>query len=184
MDRYQFEDAISAYLENELNLSERQSFEKYMNANPDAKDLVESIKSTMRSVKNLSNVKASDNFMTNLYRKIEFEKNRPSKKIVERPSKSLFGFTPLYAGVMTVLVVSFITVGFNLWPTGGESISSMPAFTGNITESPVPVSSQPNGSINNNDVLAVTEGDSADTTLNKMKKFNLNDKVQFVKDQR
>jgi len=119
-----------------------------------------------------------------LYRKIEFEKNRPSKKIVERPSKSLFGFTPLYAGVMTVLVVSFITVGFNLWPTGGESISSMPAFTGNITESPVPVSSQPNGSINNNDVLAVTEGDSADTTLNKKKKFNLNDKVQFVKDQR
>jgi len=122
--------------------------------------------------------------MTNLYRKIEFEKNRPTKKIVERPSKSLFGFTPLYAGVMTVLVVSFITVGFNLWPTGGESISSMPAFTGNITESPVPVSSQPNGSINNNDVLAVTEGDSADTTLNKKKKFNLNDKVQFVKDQR
>ena len=49
MDRYQFEDAISAYLENELNLSERQSFEKYMNANPDAKDLVESIKSTINS---------------------------------------------------------------------------------------------------------------------------------------
>ena len=41
MDRYQFEDAISAYLENELSLSERQAFETYMNANPDAKELVE-----------------------------------------------------------------------------------------------------------------------------------------------
>ena len=36
MDRYQFEDAISAYLENELSLSERQEFETYMNGNPDA----------------------------------------------------------------------------------------------------------------------------------------------------
>ena len=40
MDRYQFEDAISAYLDNELNLSDRQAFESYMNANPDAKALV------------------------------------------------------------------------------------------------------------------------------------------------
>ena len=37
MDRYQFEDAISAYLENDLSLSERKAFESYMNENADAK---------------------------------------------------------------------------------------------------------------------------------------------------
>ena len=90
MDRYQFEDAISAYLENELSLSERQAFDTYMNANPDAKELVDAIRLTMKSMKNLPVIKTSDNFILNLSKRIEFEKNRASKKIVKRPSKSLF----------------------------------------------------------------------------------------------
>jgi anti-sigma factor RsiW len=184
MDRYQFEDTISAYLENELSLSERQSFESYMNANPDAMNLVESIKITMRLVKNLSDVKASDKFMTNLYSRIEFEKNRPSKKIVARQSKTLFGFTPFYASLMTILVVSFITVSFNLWENDGNPINPAPTFTRNLTDSLNPTSAQPNGQFNHDAVLAATEVDSADTTLNKKKKNNLNDKVQFVNDQR
>ena len=40
MNRYQFEAAISAYIENDLNLSERQAFESYMECNPDSKALV------------------------------------------------------------------------------------------------------------------------------------------------
>ncbi|MEA1882786.1 MAG: hypothetical protein U9N31_10360 [Candidatus Marinimicrobia bacterium] len=184
MDRYQFEDAISAYLENDLSLSERKAFESYMNENADAKNLVDSIRLTMKSIKNMSDVKTSDNFMPNLSRRIEFEKNRPSKKIVERPSKTLFGFTPLYAGIMTVLVASFITVGFNLWPENEKSFDIAPAFTENLTESLNPVSTNPMSPTNNNEVLAASESDSADTTLNKKKKFRLDDKVQFVKDQR
>ncbi|MBN4080962.1 hypothetical protein JYT44_01220 [Caldithrix abyssi] len=184
MDRYQFEDAISAYLENELSLSKRQAFETYMNTNPEAKDLVDSIRMTMKSIKNLSDIKASDNFMPNLYRRIELEKNRPSKRIVERPSKTLFGFTPLYAGIMTVLVASFITVGLNLWPGNEKSIDIAPAFTGNISEAPNPVSTHPTIPSDNNAVLADSKVDSADSTIDKKKKFRLDDKVQFVKDQR
>ncbi len=184
MDRYQFEDAISAYLENDLSLSERKAFESYMNANADAKDFVDSMRSTIKSIKNMSDVKTSDNFMPNLSRRIEFEKNRPSKKIIARPSKTLFGFTPLYAGVMTVLVASFITVGVNLWPGNDNSGDTVPAFTGNITEAPNPVSAQPIAPQNNEAVLAATKGDSADTTIIKKKKFKLDDKVQFVKDKR
>ena len=66
MDRYQFEDAISAYLENELSLSERQTFDTYMNANPDAKELVDAIRLTVKSMKNLPVIKTSDNFILNL----------------------------------------------------------------------------------------------------------------------
>jgi len=183
MDRYQFEDAISAYLENELNLSDRQSFEKYMSANPEAMKLVDSIRTTMKSVKNMSDIKASDQFMPNLYKRIEFEKNRPSKRIVGRPSKTLFGFTPLYAGIMTVLVASFITIGVNLWPGSEKSVDTLPAFTGNITESPNPLSISPTAPTNNEAALAATEVDSADSTIEKKKKFKLGDKVQFVKDQ-
>ena len=58
MDRYQFEDAISAYLDNELPLSERKAFEEFMNTNPDAKNLVDSIRTNMTSFKILSPIKA------------------------------------------------------------------------------------------------------------------------------
>ncbi|HCI16232.1 MAG TPA: hypothetical protein DE027_05315, partial [Candidatus Marinimicrobia bacterium] len=44
MDRYQFEDAISAYLDNELTLSERKAFEDFMNVNSEGKHLVDSIR--------------------------------------------------------------------------------------------------------------------------------------------
>ena len=184
MDRYQFEDAISAYLDNELNLSDRQAFESYMNANPDAKALVNDIRATMKAIKGMPKVKASSTFMPNLYKRIEFEKNRPSKKIIEKPSRTLFGFTPLYAGVMTVLIASFITVGVNLWPDTNPSGQQIPAFTGNVTNppsSPVVVpNSNPAPTFVSNEAVA----DTADTTIAKKKKFQFNDNVKFVKDQR
>ena len=34
MDRYKFEDSISAYIDNELTLTERQEFEDYIEKNP------------------------------------------------------------------------------------------------------------------------------------------------------
>ncbi len=184
MDRYQFEDAISAYLDNELNLSDRQAFEAYMDANPDAKALVNDIRATMKSIKGMPKVKASSAFMPNLYKRIEFEKNRPSKKIVERPSKTLFGFTPLYAGVMTVLIASFITVGVNLWPETNPTGQQIPAFTGNVTPTPANPVAAPNSTPSPTLVANETVADTADTTIIKKKKFQLNDKVQFVKDQR
>tara|TARA_B100001750_G_scaffold24796_1_gene16453 strand:- start:165 stop:719 length:555 start_codon:yes stop_codon:yes gene_type:complete len=184
MDRYQFEDAISAYLDNDLNLSERQVFEAYMDANPDAKELVHDIRATMQYVKALPKVEVSGTFMPNLYEQIKFEKNRPSKKIVEKPSKTLFGFTPLYAGVMTVLIASFITVSVNLWPDKNSNGQPVPAFTENVTNKP----GSPMGLSNSNQsptfVTNESVADTADTTIIKKKKFELNKNVQFVKDQR
>ena len=182
MDRYQFEDAISAYLENELSLTERQAFETYMNENPEAKELVAAIRLTMKSMKNLTVIKTSDNFILDLSKRIEFEKNRPSKKIVKRPSKSLFGFTPLYAGLMTVLVASFITVGVNLWSVNEKSVDIAPAFTGNISETPKPASTLSTVSLDSKTILTDANVDSADSTIDKKKKYKLDDKVKFVKD--
>ena len=43
MDRYKFEDSISAYIDNELSLTDRQEFEEYIEKNPDAKSILEDI---------------------------------------------------------------------------------------------------------------------------------------------
>ena len=98
MDRYQFEDAISAYLDNELPLSERKAFEDFMNTNPDAKNLVDSIRTNMTSFKTLSPIKASNGFMPNLHKKIEFEKNRPSKKNRESTFKNFIWIYTIICG--------------------------------------------------------------------------------------
>ena len=43
MTRYEFEDLISDYLENELSFSKRKEFENYLENDPHAKSLVKSI---------------------------------------------------------------------------------------------------------------------------------------------
>ena len=85
---------------------------------------------------------------------------------------------------MTVLIASFITVGVNLWPDTNPSGQQIPAFTGNVTNPP----SSPVGAPNSNPAPTFVSNeavaDTADNTIAKKKKFQLNDKVQFVKDQR
>ena len=40
MNRYEFEDKISDYLDNNLNISERQAFEKHLKESKDAENLL------------------------------------------------------------------------------------------------------------------------------------------------
>ena len=132
MNRYQFEDSISAFLDNELSIADRKVFEEYMNSNIDAKNLVDDIRSMIESTKNFKKIKASEQFMPNLFKRIEFEKNRPSKKIIEKPSSTLFGSTPFYATLLSVLVISFISIGITFWPETIIMDNSRPTFTGDI----------------------------------------------------
>ena len=51
MNRYQFEDLISEYIDNELPLGKRKEFEDYLSNNTDAEALVNSIRSNINNVK-------------------------------------------------------------------------------------------------------------------------------------
>ena len=181
MNRYQFEDSISAYLENDLSLSKRIVFEKYLEVNPESKVLIEDVRLIIKEAKSLKAIKVSGEFMPNLFKRIEFEKNRPSKKIIEKPSKTLFGFTPLFASLMTVLIVSFVSVAINLFQETNLSNSTIPKFTGDINNSN-------NVSINRNPeppILVTNKAsiDSADTTIYKKNNVRFNKKLQLVKDE-
>jgi len=89
MDRYQFEDLISDYIENQLNLSKRKEFEQYLNAHPDAKRLVDSVRSTMVSLHNLSPVQTSPDFMNKLRRRLN--RNGPGLPIPHRQGTLFLG---------------------------------------------------------------------------------------------
>jgi len=183
MDRYKFEDSISAYIDNELNLTDRQEFEDYIDENPDAKSLLDEIQNNMRLIKEIPKVKTSSTFMTELLHRVEFEKDRLSTKVVHSPSNTVFGFTPLYASIMSVLIVSFITVGYTLWYDNMDNSTQTPNFIGTIDETPN-LDSSVIDSFLINQAFVTSTIDSADTTNNKRTKINLDGKVNFVKKQR
>lgn len=184
MNRYQFEDSISAYLDNELSIADRKIFEEYLNVNIDAKSLVNEIQLTIESTKNFKNIKTSKEFMPNLFKRIEFEKNRPSKKIIDKPSSTLFGFTPFYAILMSALVISFIYIGINFWPETILMDNSKQLFTGDIKAPTLDLDDLNTKTQSTVLVSKEAKNDSSDTTIINKKNLRLNNKVKFVKDQK
>ena len=181
MNRYQFEDLISDYIENKLSIAKRKKLEAFMEANPEAKDQLESIRSLMKSMKKLPEVKTSDEFTEKLMKQIEFEKNRPSaKKYVTSTvgSKTYFGFTPVYATVMTALVVAFVVVGMQLVPKTNNSTvlpRSITAETSTIPESTNPKPYQ------NEDIMLAEDHDSIDVDGPVIvKSGQIDDKIKLV----
>ena len=180
MDKYKFEDSISSYLDNEMNLNERQKFENYMNENPDAKSLFENVKNNIHLIKELPEVSTSKDFMNKLFTRIEYEKNRPLKRIVEKPTNTFFGFSPLYASLMSVLIVSFISISLTMWSDNFSSKNPVLDLKSSIVDSSPNVPSDINF-INNKDLVATNVDSSSDSTTNKAKNLYLDGKVKFVK---
>ena len=181
MNRYQFEDLISDYIENKLPIAKRKKLEAFMEANPEAKDQLESIRSLMKSMKKLPEVKTSDEFTEKLMKRVEFEKNRPSAKkyVTSTVGKTYFGFTPVYATVMTALVVAFVVVGMQLVPKTNITSTVLPtsitAETNTIPESTNPKPYQ------NDDIMLAEDHDSTDVdgpTIVKSGQFD--DKIKLV----
>ena len=106
MNRYQFEDLISEYIENELSLSKRKEFETYLEENPDARGLVESIRTNMAQMKTIPKVIVSPDFNDRLLARIHSDNNRLDIPIISQ--RTIFGFTPIYASLMTGLVIAFV----------------------------------------------------------------------------
>ena len=62
MNRYQFEDLISEYIENEITLSKRKEFEDYMKDNPDSEKLVSAIKGNIIKLNQIPKLKVKSSF--------------------------------------------------------------------------------------------------------------------------
>ena len=56
MNRYEFENLISDYLEGELSFSKRKEFESYLEKNEDAKSLFFRVKNTLNHMKNVEKI--------------------------------------------------------------------------------------------------------------------------------
>ena len=181
MNRYQFEDLISDYIENKLPIAKRKKLEEFMEANPEAKDQLESIRSLMKSMKKLPEVKTSDEFTAKLMKRVEFEKNRPSAKkyVTNTVGKTYFGFTPVYATVMTALVVAFVVIGMQLVPKTNNNSTVLPTSITAET-STIPKSSSPKP-YQNDDIMLAEDDDSTDVDgPARVKSGQFDDKIKLV----
>ena len=181
MNSYQFEDLISDYIENKLPIAKRKKLEAFMEANPEAKDQLESIRSLMKSMKKLPEVRTSDQFTAKLMKRVEFEKNRPSAKqyVASTVGKTYFGFTPVYATVMTALVIAFVVVGMQLVPKTNNNSTVLPtsitAETSIIPNSSIPKPYQ------NDDMMLAEDNDSTDVdSPARVKSGQFDDKIKLV----
>ena len=181
MNRYQFEDLISDYIENKLPIAKRKELEAFMEANPEAKDQLESIRSLMKSMKKLPEVKTSDEFTEKLMKRVEFEKNRPSAKkyATSTVGKTYFGFTPVYATVMTALVVAFVVVGMQLVPKTNNNSTVLPtSITAETSTIPKSTSPKP---YQNDDIMLARDHDSTDVDgPARVKSGQFDDKIKLV----
>lgn len=170
MNRYEFENLISDYLDGSLPFNKIKEFEDYMNDNPDAVDLVQKIRNTKSLMSQLTRVRVSDMFNDKLLSRIKKERavNGVSKK-------SFFGFTPFYASVLSCLCIALLIVTSQILNESGDSdLDSKPNEHMTFEEY-----HNLNEINNSEDTLAKSNLDSLRKSQN-TKKPNNSKKIKFV----
>jgi len=154
MDRYQLEGYISDYIENSLSIAKRKEFEKFLAEHPESKEQVEAVRSTISQLKNLSTVKTSDEFMVKLQQRVAKQRDVIPLQM-EKRKPMIFGFTPLTASMMSLVVLAIVFVGYELMPVGSSNpIAIPPQIT---TNSVIPTSVNPTPVIPANIESAIAE---------------------------
>ena len=174
MNRYQFEDLISKYLENELPFSQRKEFEDFLIKEPNAKEKVDQIRENIKLVSTIDKVKVSDGFNEQLMKKI---KNSSKKSFISTPYNDglFFGFK-LYNFLLFIgLTICSIFLGNELYIETFKKDSNKPIILGQ------------NKTIKSNDTFnsgkTEYEKDHSDSLKSiKKKKTNYSDKIILVND--
>lgn len=184
MDRYQFEDLISAYIENTLTVPQKKEFEQRLKTDPQLAQTVEAVRQVMSALKTSPQVKTSSDFMLRLQRRIARERFKPTQSVPtnRRPGDfRILGFKPAYAGLMVALVVAVVFIGKDLLPTSGGVETVPPQMTAKVAPPPSKKANLPTVQTGS-DLLANEEEDSSNTTL-PTPSNQFEDKIQLVGNQ-
>jgi len=172
MNRYEFENLISEYLEGELSFSKRKEFESYLEENEEAKSLFFRVKNTLNDMKNAEKISTPKNFNSNLLSKIK-------DKVPLLPSdrSNIFGLSPLHASIFSSLCLAVIFISYSL-------IAPKPVSNSNLEYSLVPVDksqkvAQSQIVKNNTSFTANDKSDSLDVNTKEYKP-DKNNKIKFV----
>tara|TARA_B100000959_G_C14943713_1_gene608970 strand:+ start:211 stop:747 length:537 start_codon:yes stop_codon:yes gene_type:complete len=178
MNRYQFEDLISEYIENQLSLSKRKEFEAYLKKNPDSEELVYSIKDNIKKLNKMPQLTTSSTFNERLMESVGKSNYNPNE---DKLNKIIFGFTPAYASLMMGLVVAFIFISVQLINPSSDPQQFQSEY---LTDEQSPRNVSNSNNIDNNQnqdlVEAIDDSIKADSSIQIKRDFS--NKIQFVND--
>jgi len=178
MNRYQFEDLISSYLENEITLSKRKEFESYMKDNPDSVEMVCGIKDNIKKLNQVPRMKVKSSFNDTLKRKIDDLNKNPK---LGKANDLIFGFSPLNASFLSGLCIAFIIITFLLInPNFTYQQTSESKVVNNGLSNNLTTSRSPNKVIDSD--LADVKEDTLKSEMNKKERKNFTNKIQLVND--
>ena len=178
MNRYQFEDLISSYLENEITLSKRKEFERYMEDNPDSVELVSAIKDNIKKLNQLPRIKVKSSFDDTLKSKIDGLNSDPK---LGKANDLIFGFSPLNASFLSGLCIAFIVITFLLIdPNLTYQQTSESKVVNNGLSNNLNTFRNPNNVIDSE--LADVKEDTSKSEMNKKDRKDLTNKIQLVND--
>ena len=178
MNRYQFEDLISSYIENEITLSKRKEFERYLKDNPDSEELVSAIKGNIVKLNQIPRLKVKSSFNNTLKNKIDDLNSNPR---LGKDKNLIFGFSPLNASFLFGLSIAFIVISFQLInPNFDYQQASESQFVNNELSKDIIPSKNPNKVIDSN--LVDIKEDTSKSEINKQDRKDLTNKIQLVND--
>ena len=176
MDRYQFEDLISDFIENKLSMIQRKDFETYLDENPEAMQQLDSVKQVIASMKSMPEVSTSTDFMKNLNKRIAAEKETQS---VVKTTRSFAGYTPLMASLSAVVVVAIVLLGLEFIPEATNQATFTPTMAEQQVDDLPVLPTQPN-----DELLAENEDDSTHVDEDMPNTTDFKDRIQLVGDRR
>jgi len=109
MDYNKFEDRISRWIENDMDIKERKEFEKFLSDHPEYQLKVEEIRKAISLMNEAPSLKVSSNFDSNLNQRLE------ALNLNKAPSKGFFGFSNQNFAYLTLaLGAIFVLTSFLL----------------------------------------------------------------------
>jgi len=109
MDYNKFEDRISLWIENDMDIKERKEFEKFLSDHPEYQLKVEEVRKAISLMNEAPSLKVSSDFDSNLNQRLE------ALNLNKAPSKGFFGFSNQNFAYLTLaLGAIFILTSFLL----------------------------------------------------------------------
>ena len=173
MNRYEFEDLISDYLEGKMTFKKISEFEAFLENNEESKTLVNNVRDSISDLNRLDKVVVSTRFNEKLLSKI---KNKKSFDISE--DKSFYGFSPRDGAMFSILCLAIIFFSYSLIDFENDFSPSLSESTNIIDDKRQNFKSS-----------KLRKGDNSfasDATLDSLKKsdkkynVNKNNKIKFV----